>query len=279
MYWEIFMKNLISVLIILYFAGTAAAGSEHKTDGKFTKHYQDSLFQTSPKGMFSVEIVIKEHELKTGVNSADLIVHDKDDKDVVGAHITVTPWMPEMGHGVFNPPVVTEKGGGLYHVENIILIMSGHWELRVNVKQGGKEDAVVFDFPDVKIDRGHEHKMVRAPADLDLSRSVLSDKKIFAVSYQSRPDPVPVNKLHVWTLTLKTADGKPVENAMISLDGDMPEHGHGLPTQPEVTEHLGSGSYLVEGLKFSMPGWWVMKFIIKAQQKEDSVTFNLLLKE
>ena len=40
----------------------------------------------------------------------------------------------------------------------------------------------------------------------------------------------------------------------------MPEHGHGFPTVPEVTEYLGDGKYLVEGLKFSMPGWWVGQF-------------------
>jgi hypothetical protein len=59
----------------------------------------------------------------------------------------------------------------------------------------------------------------------------------------------------------------------------MPEHGHGMPTQPEVTQELSGGEYLVEGMKFSMPGWWVMKFHIKTIDKEDHATFNLLLKE
>jgi hypothetical protein len=32
-------------------------------------------------------------------------------------------------------------------------------------------------------------------------------------------------------------------------------------------------------MKFSMPGWWVINFTIKAQGKKDSVAFNLFLKE
>jgi hypothetical protein len=263
------------------FAGCATTATEPHKHDKFTKHYEESLFEISKKGMFSVEMVVKEPGLMTGVNAVDLIVHDKKDKDTVGAEITFTPWMPEMGHGVFEEPVITEKGGGLYTIENIVLIMSGHWELRVNIKKGDMEDTAVFDFRDVKIDRGHTHEMIMPPAasDLDLSMTRASESKNFNVSYQSTLDPIPINKIHTWTLMVKTANGSPVENAEIAIDGDMPEHGHGLPTQPEVTEELGAGKYMAEGMKFSMPGWWVMTFNIKAGGKEDIVTFNLLLRE
>ncbi len=47
------------------------------------------------------------------------------------------------------------KGNGLYPVDDVILVMSGNWELRVNIKWGDTvttEDNVVFDFPDVKVD-------------------------------------------------------------------------------------------------------------------------------
>jgi hypothetical protein len=64
---------------------------------------------------------------------------------------------------------------------------------------------------------------------------------------------------------------------MISVDGDMPEHGHGLPTRPEVTRYLGNGDYLVEGMKFQMPGWWVMDFDVTVDGQSDQVHFNLLL--
>jgi hypothetical protein len=59
----------------------------------------------------------------------------------------------------------------------------------------------------------------------------------------------------------------------------MPQHGHGLPTLPQVTENLGEGDYRVEGLKFHMPGWWIVEFDISADGMNDHVTFNLQLNQ
>jgi hypothetical protein len=57
----------------------------------------------------------------------------------------------------------------------------------------------------------------------------------------------------------------------------MPQHGHGLPTSPQVTQNLGNGDYLVEGMKFQMPGWWEVRFNILAGGQSDAITFNLTL--
>jgi len=86
-----------------------------------------------------------------------------------------------------------------------------------------------------------------------------------------------MNQLHAWTLNVTTPDGQPVEGARVAVDGDMPQHGHGLPTQPEVTRDLGGGRYLVEGMKFQMDGWWVVDFGVTAGGVTDEVRFNLLL--
>ena len=116
------------------------------------------------------------------------------------------------------------------------------------------------------------------PTDLDTSTTRSSDNGLFKVSYTPASGTVPVNQMHQWTLHVETADGQPVENATITLDGDMPQHGHGLPTNPQVTEYLGNGDYLVEGLRFQMGGWWVMDFVITAQDQSDTVRFNMVLK-
>lgn len=121
---------------------------------------------------------------------------------------------------------------------------------------------------------------MHAPAatDIDLSTTRLSHKKLFSAAYESLLEPLRINKIHAWKLTVKTAEGEPVTGATITVNGDMPEHGHGLPTQPEVTEEIGEGTYLVEGLKFSMPGWWVLDFHIQKNGQQDTVTFNIQLK-
>lgn len=116
------------------------------------------------------------------------------------------------------------------------------------------------------------------PSDLDTSTARSSDNGLFNVSYASANGTVPVNQMHQWTLHVETADGQLVENATITVDGDMPQHGHGLPTRPQVTEYLGDGNYRVEGLRFQMGGWWVMDFAITAEGQRDTVRFNMLLK-
>ena len=121
-------------------------------------------------------------------------------------------------------------------------------------------------------------RMKDVPANLDTSTTRSSENSLFKVSYSTSNGTVPVNQMHQWTLHVETADGLPVENATITVDGDMPQHGHGLPTRPQVTKYLGNGDYLVEGLKFQMGGWWVMDFVITAQDQSDAVQFNMMLK-
>jgi hypothetical protein len=121
-------------------------------------------------------------------------------------------------------------------------------------------------------------RMSDVPADLDYSTIRASDKGLYNVSYTASTGTVPVNQMHEWTLHVESADGKPVENATIAVDGDMPQHGHGLPTRPQVTKYLGNGDYLVEGMKFQMSGWWLMDFTITAGGQMDAVHFNMMLK-
>jgi hypothetical protein len=90
-------------------------------------------------------------------------------------------------------------------------------------------------------------------------------------------DPLVINQIHEWTLHVETPDGRPVDNARIMVEGDMPEHRHGLPTNPEVTRNLGNGDYLVEGMKFSMPGAWEVTFTVTADAGSDAATFDLVL--
>lgn len=90
-------------------------------------------------------------------------------------------------------------------------------------------------------------------------------------------DSITVGRLHKWNIVVTTADGTPVDSAKITVDGGMPQHGHGLPTKPVVTTHLGGGKHVVEGMKFNMGGWWVVKLAIDGAQGSDVVTFNLKL--
>ena len=117
----------------------------------------------------------------------------------------------------------------------------------------------------------------RPPRDLDYSRTRASEGGVYRATIKPQGDTIPQGRLHRWTLHLETAGGTPVDGCTITVDGGMPQHGHGLPTKPRVTRHLGNGDHLVEGMKFNMGGWWVVKFRVNAETGPDSVVFNVKL--
>lgn len=90
-------------------------------------------------------------------------------------------------------------------------------------------------------------------------------------------EPIRMGRLHKWNIDVVTADGVPVDKATITVDGGMPQHGHGLPTKPVVTQSLGDGRHVIDGMRFNMGGWWVVKLQINAAAGSDQVTFNLKL--
>ena len=86
-----------------------------------------------------------------------------------------------------------------------------------------------------------------------------------------------VRKLQSIQVKIADAAGQPLDGAKITIDGGMPQHGHGLPTTPRVTRALGEGVYQVDGVRFNMGGWWEFKVTITSQRGADTVTFNLSL--
>ena len=116
-----------------------------------------------------------------------------------------------------------------------------------------------------------------AQAAVDLSRSKPTVKGVYLVTIEPEMSAVPQGELHAWVLTLKAADGSPVDAATIAIDGGMPEHHHGLPTSPQVTESLGQGRYRVDGVRFNMTGRWELRFSIDAPPGRDEVAFNVVL--
>jgi hypothetical protein len=89
----------------------------------------------------------------------------------------------------------------------------------------------------------------------------------------------PLKKRTMQTVHVAVADaqGQAIESAEITVDGGMPQHGHGLPTRPRVTRSLGDGVYEIEGVRFNMGGWWEFRLAITAASGSDVVTFNLAL--
>jgi hypothetical protein len=114
-------------------------------------------------------------------------------------------------------------------------------------------------------------------AEIDQSRSRTTANGLYFAAIEPEVPEIKQGEMHAWILTVKTPDGKPVDDAKVAVDGGMPDHNHGLPTSPAVTEHLGDGRYRIDGMKFSMSGRWELRFDIAAAAGADTVTFNLVL--
>lgn len=117
------------------------------------------------------------------------------------------------------------------------------------------------------------------PKDLDTSLAHQSAQDRYVVTLVPPPAPAAINAMHTWQVKVAAPDGAPVSQARITVDGGMPQHGHGLPTQPLVRRELASGTYLIEGMKFSMTGWWEIKLAIDASRGADKVTFNTVVRD
>ena len=89
--------------------------------------------------------------------------------------------------------------------------------------------------------------------------------------------PLRPRQMQTVRVSVRDAEGRAIEEAEISIDGGMPQHGHGLPTRPRVTRNLGDGLYEIEGVRVNMGGWWEFKLAIAGSRGADTVTFNLEL--
>jgi hypothetical protein len=103
----------------------------------------------------------------------------------------------------------------------------------------------------------------------------VSDGGRFVLAYASRLEPITINTMHAWELTLTTRAGEPVTGASFAVSGGMPTHDHGLPTAPRVTRELGEGRYLLEGVRFHMVGAWELTFEVTTRGATDRITVVL----
>ena len=103
-----------------------------------------------------------------------------------------------------------------------------------------------------------------------------SEQGIYSAALQ-QADSLKPRKMYTIQVRVTDAAGQPVDDAQVTIDGGMPQHGHGLPTRPRVTANLGNGVYEISGLRFNMGGWWVLKLSVAAPPGNDTITFNLSL--
>lgn len=86
------------------------------------------------------------------------------------------------------------------------------------------------------------------------------------IEMQSQLQPLVINQMHGWVISLTDVQGQAVNNADITVTGGMPAHDHGLATSPRITQQLGDGQYLLQGVRFHMPGIWQLELLIQIEE-------------
>ena len=108
-----------------------------------------NVTKITEKGIFHIKLSSNGELLKYGRNEVNVYVTDDKGSGVENAQVEIAPWMPEHGHGTNWPPAITELGKGSYNAV-IPLTMTGHWQLKINIRKGDIQDSTVFEFPAVK---------------------------------------------------------------------------------------------------------------------------------
>jgi hypothetical protein len=96
----------------------------------------------------------------------------------------------------------------------------------------------------------------------------------YCVSLESEPAEVPVNELFELRLAVypdasRTALAADVD---VAVHADMPEHGHGMNTRPEV-RRMPDGSFHVAGMLFHMLGFWEIYVDVRCGGITDRAVF------
>jgi hypothetical protein len=103
---------------------------------------------TKPAGSLTVKLLESDPgpPIK-GTNNMTVEVTDAAGAPVAGAKMTVTPFMPDHGHGSSVVPTVTDSGGGKYVVSNVYFVMAGLWRVTFSVVVGTAPEAdAIFNF-------------------------------------------------------------------------------------------------------------------------------------
>jgi hypothetical protein len=109
------------------------------------------------------------------------------------------------------------------------------------------------------------------------AETVTASGKFFQISVTSALQPMSINRMHGWTVLVTDQKSRPVIDASIQITGGMPLHNHGLPSTPRMTQELGVGQYLIEGMKFHMRGLWLIEVTITHDEQREVLTLNLEL--
>jgi len=98
--------------------------------------------------------------------------------------------------------------------------------------------------------------------------------KGLSIEIYSELSPLRINEMHSWHVRVMGRDQEVLVLEELLVFGGMPEHDHGLPTQPVVTTRLENGDYLLEGVRFHMQGHWQLQIELQLEGVGDTAIID-----
>jgi hypothetical protein len=139
-------------------SGPADAGSEQvgNDDGALIgcqtdprdDTYAPNLTKTGKSGLFQF-VLVSANPAPPALNNNSWVLRVVDAKGnpLPGASIvSVTPFMPDHGHGTSAVPMATPNGDGSFTVAPLYLYMAGLWQITIVAQSGTQKDSAVFSF-------------------------------------------------------------------------------------------------------------------------------------
>ncbi|MCA9642897.1 MAG: FixH family protein [Polyangiaceae bacterium] len=106
--------------------------------------------------------------------------------------------------------------------------------------------------------------------------SKMSSKAMFEVMLMDA-DPAPPAKLaNTWMVHVKDASGNNVSGATLSVNPNMPDHGHGS-TQTTVVTDMGDGMYQLTPVYMQMAGYWAVPITVTMGADTDTAQFDFCI--
>jgi len=110
--------------------------------------YADHLSKTSASGRLTITLNSGTPAPPSrGDNSWTIRVTDAAGMPLSDRHFTVSPFMPDHGHGTAIKPIIVSRADGIYEVTRINFFMGGLWRVTIaDVEATDPADAVEFVF-------------------------------------------------------------------------------------------------------------------------------------
>ena len=145
--FHLFLSPALSCVFALFFlaCGFEAYPQEDENGSGDGQNRTTSLSLVSDNLQLSLSLE-GETEPLVGHNDYSLRAESEGQEPAPISDLTLTPWMPDHGHGSDREPAIIYQDQGHYTIEDVSFTMPGLWELRCAFSLSGTEDTAVFEL-------------------------------------------------------------------------------------------------------------------------------------